>query len=80
VHEGGFRIDKDFQNHWTFFRPDGIAVPHGGYHVEDLHDETAEDGLDDASRDAFVKEVQRSAINLLGRQIRNRKQQQSSRI
>ena len=32
VHEGGFRIDKDFQNRWCFVRPDGIAVPDCGYH------------------------------------------------
>jgi hypothetical protein len=31
VHEGGFRIDKDFQDNWAFFRPDGIAVPEVGY-------------------------------------------------
>jgi hypothetical protein len=31
VHEGGFRIDKDFLDNWAFFRPDGIAVPEAGY-------------------------------------------------
>jgi len=31
VHEGGFRISKDFLNNWAFFRPDGIAVPSIGY-------------------------------------------------
>ena len=31
VHEGGFRIDKDFNDDWCFFRPDGIAVPDIGY-------------------------------------------------
>jgi len=31
VHEGGFRIEKDFQNRWYFVRPDGIAVPESGY-------------------------------------------------
>ena len=31
VHEGGFRIDKDFLDRWTFYRPDGIAVPEVGY-------------------------------------------------
>ena len=31
VHEGGFRIQKDFLDRWTFFRPDGIAVPEPGY-------------------------------------------------
>lgn len=31
VHEGGFRIEKDFLDHWCFVRPDGIAVPDVGY-------------------------------------------------
>jgi len=31
VHEGGFRIDRDFLDRWAFFRPDGIAVPEVGY-------------------------------------------------
>jgi len=31
VHEGGFRIEKDFRNEWFFARPNGIAVPNGGY-------------------------------------------------
>lgn len=31
VHEGGFTIRKDFLDNWTFFRPDGIAVPQVGY-------------------------------------------------
>ena len=39
VHEGGFRIEKDFQDHWSFFRPDGIAVPACGYHSRDMLDD-----------------------------------------
>jgi len=39
VHEGGFRIEKDFQNQWTFLRPDGIAVPEFGYRSRDMMDE-----------------------------------------
>ena len=35
VHEGGFRIDKDFKDRWCFVRPDGIAVPECGYHSRD---------------------------------------------
>ena len=31
VHEGGFRIEKDFRDSWFFVRPDGIAVPECGY-------------------------------------------------
>lgn len=38
VHESGFRIDKDFQDRWCFLRPDGIAVPHCGYHSRDMGD------------------------------------------
>jgi len=39
VHEGGFRIERDFQDRWYFLRPDGIAVPHCGYHARDVEDE-----------------------------------------
>ena len=39
VHEGGFRIEKDFQDRWTFLRPDGIAVPAFGYSSRDMIDE-----------------------------------------
>ena len=31
VHEGGFRIEKDFEDRWCFKRPDGIGVPEVGY-------------------------------------------------
>jgi len=39
VHEGGFHVEKDFQNRWYFVRPDGIAVPEAGYHARDVIDE-----------------------------------------
>ena len=39
IHEGGFRVEKDFKDHWTFFRPDGIAVPDCGYHARDMVDD-----------------------------------------
>ena len=42
VHEGGFRIEKDYADRWFFRRPDGRAVPHCGYRPED----TTDDGLD----------------------------------
>ena len=38
VHEGGFRIEKDFRDRWCFVRPDGIAVPDCGYHSRDVLD------------------------------------------
>jgi len=38
VHEGGFGIEKDYQNRWYFKRPDGRAVPVCGYRAEDVTD------------------------------------------
>jgi hypothetical protein len=48
VHEGGFAIERDYQNRWFFKRPDGRAVPACGYRVEDI----ADDELGDVSRQA----------------------------
>jgi hypothetical protein len=43
VHEGGFNIERDYQNRWFFKRPDGRAVPSCGYRSQDVID----DGIDD---------------------------------
>ena len=39
VHEGGFRIEKDYRDRWFFRRPDGRAVPACGYRAADTRDE-----------------------------------------
>jgi hypothetical protein len=39
VHEGGFRIEKDYRDRWFFKRPDGRAVPSCGYRAEDMTDD-----------------------------------------
>jgi len=39
VHEGGFRIEKDYRDRWFFRRPDGRAVPACGYRAEDMRDD-----------------------------------------
>ena len=39
VHEGGFAIERDYQNQWFFKRPDGRAVPNCGYHSQDMTDD-----------------------------------------
>jgi hypothetical protein len=44
VHEGGFRVDRDFMDNWAFFRPDGIGVPGVGY-VSRLDDNPPAGGL-----------------------------------
>jgi hypothetical protein len=54
VHEGGFRIRKEFLDRWAFFRPDGIAVPEVGY-VSRLDEDPPEGGLLSVA-ESFVKE------------------------
>lgn len=39
VHEGGFSIERNYQNRWYFKRPDDRAVPACGYRAEDIMDE-----------------------------------------
>ena len=39
VHEGGFRIEKDYRDRWFFRRPDGRAVPACGYSAADMRDD-----------------------------------------
>jgi hypothetical protein len=39
VHEGGFSIEKDYQDQWFFKRPDGRAVPACGYQPQDMIDD-----------------------------------------
>jgi len=43
IHEGGFTIERDFQNRWFFRRPDGKAVPACGYCVTDTIDDYDDD-------------------------------------
>ena len=68
VHEGGFRIDKDYQDRWCFKRPDGIAVPRCGYHADDMIDEdTGEisEPLNYPSREGFLTKSENLRINLM---------------
>ena len=43
VHEGGFTLERDYQNRWFFRRPDGQAVPACGYHAKDSMDDDVGD-------------------------------------
>jgi len=38
VHEGQFRIEKDFQDNWIFVRPEGQVIPPNGYLPQDMID------------------------------------------
>lgn len=41
-HEGLFRIERDYQDHWIFVRPDGLVIPPSGYIPEDMIDDIDE--------------------------------------
>ena len=43
VHEGGFRIERDYRDRWYFKRPDGQAVPACGYLAVDMIDDDVGD-------------------------------------
>ncbi len=59
LHEGRFRIDKDFQNDWRFFRPDGVAVPDCGYHSRDMVDDDVGRPLADPPRGGLLNAVEK---------------------
>lgn len=59
LHEGGFRIDKDFQGSWRFYRPDGIAVPDCGYHARDMIDGDIGERYQDPPRGGLLCAVER---------------------
>jgi len=48
VHEGGFSIERDYQNKWFFKRPDGRAVPSCGYHAQDMIDDELGNDISDS--------------------------------
>ncbi len=59
VHEGGFRIDRDFRDNWTFFRPDGIAVPDCGYHARDMVDDDTGGHYDNPPRGGLLSAMEK---------------------
>jgi len=50
VHEGGFRIERDYQNRWFFKRPDGRAVPSCGYLAQDMIDDDIDGSASELSK------------------------------
>jgi len=72
VHEGGFRIVRDYQDQWVFTRPDGIAVPACGYQKADSQDATTNkiSTTDNyPSREGFLSKAEKNRINLLSSQL-----------
>jgi len=64
VHEGGFRIVRDYQDKWIFTRPDGIAVPACGYRKADTLDTTVNEistTVKHPSREGFLSKMEKLA-------------------
>ena len=49
VHEGGFRIERDYRNRWIFKRPDGRAVPSCSYQAKDMIDDDIDGDITELS-------------------------------
>ena len=67
VHEGGFSIERDYQNRWFFKRPDGRAVPSCGYQAQDMIDDDIgilSNAINNPSAEGFYTAVKTSAINV----------------
>jgi hypothetical protein len=43
LHEGGYRIRRDYQGEWYFVRADGRAIPRCGYRAADCTDDCEDD-------------------------------------
>ncbi len=41
MHEGRFRIERDYTNEWIFVRPEGRVIPPNGYLLQDTSEATA---------------------------------------
>jgi len=50
IHEGGFTIERDYQNQWFFKRPDGKTVPNSGYSAKDTIDDDIGNDNDELSK------------------------------
>ena len=60
VHEGGYSVQRDQTGELFFRRPDGKAVPHTGYHLDDQVDSVVTDDIADDIADDIVDYVKNS--------------------
>ncbi len=59
VHEGGFRVQKNYKDEWAFYRPDGIAVPDCGYFAIDMVDDDIDEALTNPPRGGLLSAVEK---------------------
>jgi len=70
VHEGGFSIERDYQNRWFYKRPDGRAVPSCGYQAKDMIDDginhdigILSNSINNPSAEGFLAAVKTSGVS-----------------
>jgi hypothetical protein len=59
VHEGGFRIERDFKDGWYFVRPDGVGVPETGYGAQDMIEADLEESYLDPPRGGLLSTLEK---------------------
>ena len=57
LHEGGYRIGRDYQGELYFMRADGRAIPRCGYRVDDYTDDDV--GEDPSTEGSYQAEADR---------------------
>jgi len=75
VHEGGFRIVRDYLDQWIFARPNGIAVPACGYRKADTLDTTVNEistTVKHPSREGILSETEKLQADLLRSHVSGR--------
>jgi hypothetical protein len=64
VHEGRFRIEKDFRNAWIFVRPEGQVIPPNGYLPQDMVDDDVDEVYKKSSAEDFLMGARNAVADL----------------
>jgi hypothetical protein len=57
VHEGRFRVEKDYRDNWIFVRPEGQVIPPNGYLRQDMVDDDVDEAYKKSSAEDFLMSV-----------------------
>jgi len=62
VHEGRFRVEKDYRDNWIFVRPEGQVIPPNGYLRQDMVDDDVDEAYKKSSAEDFLMSI-RNAVS-----------------
>jgi len=57
VHEGRFRVEKDYRDNWIFVRPEGQVIPPNGYLRQDMVDDDVDEAYKKSSAEDFLMSI-----------------------